>query len=247
VPQAPPAPGAPPRRPSLLLITLDTTRDDAVGRVDGGSPGTPNLDALARGGTRFANAVSPAPLTFPAHCSLMTGLNPPQHGIRDNGIGVLGADLPTVASVLAARGYTTAAFVSSRVLDRRFGLDRGFATYDDRLVAEKSASRAIGGERGRGHRRRPRLVGRPTLKGAGAVFPLDPLLHPHAPPPGGWSESRAQRYAGGVAFVTADRPPSPPSSRPAGASRRRRRHGRCGRAREKEHGTLLSPRGPQFR
>ena len=62
--------------PSLVLLTLDTTRADYVGRVVAGKSLTPNLDALARSGARFTSALAPAPLTLPAHCSLMTGLEP---------------------------------------------------------------------------------------------------------------------------------------------------------------------------
>ena len=122
-------------RPPIVLLTLDTTRDDCVG---GAGSGTPNLERLAARGTRFARALSPAPLTLPAHSSLLTGLDPPRHGVRDNGVGALPGDLPTLATVLRARGYSTAAFVSSRVLDRRFGLHRGFETYDDRMTAEQT-------------------------------------------------------------------------------------------------------------
>jgi arylsulfatase A-like enzyme/Tfp pilus assembly protein PilF len=125
---------APTSGPSLVLITLDTTRADHVG---GTASATPNLDALAARGARYTRAITAAPLTLPAHCSLLTGLEPPHHGVRDNGLGALPADVPTLASVLRARGYATAAFVASRVLDRRFGLDRGFATYDDRMQAER--------------------------------------------------------------------------------------------------------------
>lgn len=121
---------------SLLLITLDTTRADYVG-ARGGASLTPNLDRIAARGTRYVHAITSAPLTLPAHCSLMTGLEPPHHGVRDNGLGALPAEVPTLASVLRARGYATAAFVASRVLDRRFGLDRGFQTYDDRMQAER--------------------------------------------------------------------------------------------------------------
>jgi hypothetical protein len=123
-------------RPSLVLITLDTTRSDYVGRMETGKPVTPNLDRLARAGVRFTRALTASPLTLPAHCSLMTGANPPAHGVRDNGASALPADLPTLASSLSSKGYSTAAFVASRVLDRRFGLDRGFALYDDAMTAE---------------------------------------------------------------------------------------------------------------
>src|SRR5689334_517388 len=83
---------APASRPSIVLITLDTFRSDHVGARRAGKPLTPNLDALARGGTRYLRAIAPAPLTLPAHCSLMTGLDPPAHGVRDNGASSLPED-----------------------------------------------------------------------------------------------------------------------------------------------------------
>ena len=123
-------------RPSIVLITLDTFRADHVGAVRGGRPLTPALDGLARSGVRYTRAITASPLTLPAHCTLMTGVDPPAHGVHDNGASALPADVATLASVLSARGYATAAFVSSRVLDRRFGLDRGFDLYDDAMTAE---------------------------------------------------------------------------------------------------------------
>ena len=189
--------------PSLVLLTLDTTRADYVGRSVAGKSVTPSLDALARAGTRFSNALAPAPLTLPAHCSLMTGLNPPEHGVRDNGVSSLPADVPTLAAVLSRRGYTTAAFVSSRVLDRRFGLDRGFAVYDDAMVAERV------GEQGYPERRAGAVTDA-ALAWAAAVprdRPYFLWVHyydPHAPydPPGDWKRaSRDERYAGEVAYM----------------------------------------------
>ena len=86
---------------------------------------------------RFARALAPSPLTLPAHASLLTGLEPREHGLRDNGGARLPAEPPTLAAVFAAAGYRTGAFVASRVLDRRFGLGRGFEVYDDRMAAEQ--------------------------------------------------------------------------------------------------------------
>jgi len=123
-----------PRR--LLLVTLDTTRADAIGAWGGQAP-TPNLDRLARTGTRWQNALAPCPLTLPAHASLLTGLDPPEHGLRVNGEGSLAPELPTLTSVLASHGWSTGAFIGSRVLDRRFGLARAFDHYDDRMAAER--------------------------------------------------------------------------------------------------------------
>jgi choline-sulfatase len=134
---AAPAPAAPAGPPSVVLLTLDTTRADALGAYGGKVARTPALDALAARGTRWTGAVSPVPLTLPAHVSLLTGLVPPEHGIHDNGTAVLPKEVPTLAAAFAARGYATAAFVASRVLDRRFGLDRGFQVYDDKAPAEQ--------------------------------------------------------------------------------------------------------------
>ena len=121
----------PPSRPSVLLITVDTLRPDALGFVSGRNA-TPNLDALAREGCRFPSAVSPVPLTLPAHTSILTGLLPARHGVHDNG-QVLGRDMPTLAERFAAGGYATGAFVAGYPLRAPFGLDRGFARYDDTL------------------------------------------------------------------------------------------------------------------
>ncbi|MET0555235.1 MAG: sulfatase-like hydrolase/transferase [Vicinamibacteria bacterium] len=123
--------GRAPAPPSILLVTVDTLRPDALGFVAGRN-GTPHLDALAAEGFRFPAAVSPVPLTLPAHASLFTALFPRRHGVHDNG-QVLGAGPPVLAERLAARGYATAAFVSGYPLRAPFGLDRGFARYDDAL------------------------------------------------------------------------------------------------------------------
>lgn len=133
-----PLPAAPAARtrPSLVLVTLDTTRSDHIGCYGAASARTPVIDGLAAKGTRYARAITASPLTLPAHSALLTGLDPPEHGLRDNGVGILPADVPTLAEALSADGYSTAAFVASRVLDRRFGLARGFDRYDDRMTAE---------------------------------------------------------------------------------------------------------------
>jgi arylsulfatase A-like enzyme/Tfp pilus assembly protein PilF len=125
-----PAPGTP---DNLLLITLDTTRADRLGCYGYARARTPHLDRLAAEGVRFENALSPVPITLPAHASILTGLYPFAHGVRNNGNFYLGDKLPTLATRLKERGYRTAAFVSSFVLDRRYGLARGFDHYDDRM------------------------------------------------------------------------------------------------------------------
>ena len=128
----PPQASAPPSaKPSILLVTLDTTRADAVGPESTRSR-TPAFNALAARGRRFRQAYATVPETLPSHVSMLTGLYPGGHGIHENG-RTLPAIHPVAAEKLKQGGYQTAAFVSSFVLARRFGLARGFDTYDDEL------------------------------------------------------------------------------------------------------------------
>jgi arylsulfatase A-like enzyme/Flp pilus assembly protein TadD len=116
-----------------VLVTLDTVRADHLGSYGDAAAETPWLDRLAREGVRFTQASSPVPLTLPSHSSLLSGLLPPHHGLRNNGAGSFPVGRDTLATVLAGQGYRTGAFVGAFVLDRRFGLSRGFATYDDEI------------------------------------------------------------------------------------------------------------------
>lgn len=120
---------------NIILITLDTTRADHLGCYGYKKARTPNLDRLAEEGIRFSNAYCPAPLTLPSHTSILTGLLPVKHGVRNNG-HYLSPGVRTVTEILKERGYKTAAFVSSFSVDSRFGLDRGFEVYDDTFQAQ---------------------------------------------------------------------------------------------------------------
>ena len=117
-----------PAKPHILLVTLDTTRADAIGA------GTPSFNALASRGTRFTNAYATVPQTLPSHASMFTGLYPAGHGVRENA-RFLDARHPVIAEKLRAAGYRTAAFVSAFAVAKRFGIARGFEVYDDELGA----------------------------------------------------------------------------------------------------------------
>lgn len=119
---------APAHQPDVVFITLDTTRWDMLGSY-GGRGTTPQLDALAEEAARYEQAITTAPYTGPSHASLMTGLYPPQHGLRDFLLQALPERNRTLAEILGEAGYDTAAFVSTYVLDPRFGLDQGFDLY----------------------------------------------------------------------------------------------------------------------
>jgi arylsulfatase A-like enzyme len=126
---------------NVLLVTLDTLRSDRVGCYGYKGVETPALDALAAGGVRFANVVSPVPMTLPAHASILTGGYPSRHGVRDNGTYRLTDTHETLAERLKAQGYVTAAFIGAFVLDHRYGTAQGFDTYQDEFAPGSEGSR----------------------------------------------------------------------------------------------------------
>ena len=119
---------------NILLVSIDTLRADALGSY-GGRAATPNLDRLARAGLRFDFAHAHAVVTLPSHASILTGLLPFQHGVRDNTGYRLAAEIPTMATRLRAAGHAAGAFVGAFTLDSRFWLDAGFTVYNDRSQA----------------------------------------------------------------------------------------------------------------
>jgi len=197
--------GADDRVERIVLVSIDTLRADHVGCYGAEGAETPALDALAAEGVRFAAAISPAPLTLPSHTTLLTGRDPPQHGVRHNGFFRLPPDVPTLAEQLRGAGFATAAFVSAFVLDARFGLDRGFDLYDDRLGLLRSSGAPGAVPARRGDR---------TVDAALAWLGEAPdrfflwvhLYDPHAEyePPAPWSERFFGRpYDGEIAFADA--------------------------------------------
>ena len=115
-------------------MTLDTLRADRVGALGDARGLTPHLDALAAKGILFEHAFTTAPLTLPAHASMLTGLFPFRHGARVNGSDSLSPDVPSLAERFRASGAATGAVVGSLVLRSEAGLSRGFDSYDDRFV-----------------------------------------------------------------------------------------------------------------
>ncbi len=115
--------------PPVILISVDTLRADHLSCYGYARLATPHIDSLARGGTLFSEISSQVPITLPSHVSLFTSTYPFANGIRENA-QVLPAGAVTLATVLAAHGYNTAAFIGGYFLERRFGLAQGFRTYD---------------------------------------------------------------------------------------------------------------------
>lgn len=124
-------------RRSAILITLDTTRYDALGRAGI----TPNLDRVAARGVSYTQARTVAPLTLPAHASMFTGLYPPRHTVRGNGPTTLPLEASTVAERAQAAGFQTAGFVGGLTLDRAYGAAQGFESWSQ---PEISATRVLG-------------------------------------------------------------------------------------------------------
>ena len=119
---------------SVVLISIDTCRADHLSCYGFDRQTTPNIDTVAKQGTLFTRAHSTNSSTLPAHSSMLTGTNPPYHGVHDNKNYRLGDDNVSLAEILCEQGYRTAAFVSTFVLKAQFGLDQGFETYDDQVT-----------------------------------------------------------------------------------------------------------------
>lgn len=120
-------------RPNIVLISMDTVRADRLGCYGFRGIHTPVIDSLAAAGVIFRNAIAPTPLTLPSHTTLLTGLYPTAHGVRDNTTYRLSERARTLPEILKENGYRTGAAVGAFVLDRSRGLDQGFDHYDDEL------------------------------------------------------------------------------------------------------------------
>ena len=119
-------------RPNVLLISIDTLRSDHLGCYGYSTP-TPAIDAFAKKSALFETAISQVPLTLPSHCTILTGLYPDQHGVRNNESFILPSRMTTLAELLLKNGYSTGAIVGSFSLDSGFGVNQGFQYYEDQI------------------------------------------------------------------------------------------------------------------
>lgn len=190
------ASGAEAAPPTILLVTIDTLRADRVGCYGRADAGTPVIDRIAEEGVRFTNAQTTAPLTLPAHASLLTGRSLPAHGVLNNGTFVLPAELPRLAEQFQRAGWATGAFVSSAVLASRYGLAAGFDRYDDQIQpgVTRSGVTKLRLEERPGAETADRALAWSTDQGTRPVFLWVHFFEPHrpySPPP-----ALAARHAG---------------------------------------------------
>ncbi len=191
--------------PTVLIVSIDTLRADRLGCYGKADAGTPVLDRLAAGGVRVAHAQTTAPLTLPAHTSLLTGRSLPAHGVFNNGTFALGPGVPTLAERFSKAGWATGAFVSSPVLARRYGLGRGFDAYDDRIVPARP-SRVVHWEERPGAQTVKLALDWLAVQGAKPAFLWVHLFEPHRPyepPPEIAARFPNDHYQGEVATADA--------------------------------------------
>jgi arylsulfatase A-like enzyme/Tfp pilus assembly protein PilF len=198
---------APPleRAPDLFLITLDTVRADALGFAGNREVETPNLDRFAKEGRVFTFAHAHNVVTLPSHACILTGLYAFHHGLRDNVSPPLDPSIPTVAAMLKAKGYATAAFVGAFPLDSRFGLAPGFEVYDDRYGKGRESTEFTMAERPAPEVIRPALewLGKPDDRPRFLWVHLYDAHAPYTPPPPFAERYVKKPYLGEIAGLDA--------------------------------------------
>ncbi|HEX9671290.1 MAG TPA: sulfatase-like hydrolase/transferase [Thermoanaerobaculia bacterium] len=193
----------------VVLISIDTLRSDHLPAYGYRGVETPAIDALRRDGVLFERAYTVTPLTFPAHASLLTGLWPEAHGVRDN-VGypldearIAAGELPYLPHLLRAAGYATGAAVSAYVLQGRGGLRAGFDLYEDDI--EYQTGRGLGGlQRRGGETLGPALEWLRDVAGR-PFFLFLHLYEPHTPydPPAPFARPGRSPYDGEIAAADA--------------------------------------------
>lgn len=189
---------------SIVMVTLDTTRADRLGCYGATSGLTPFLDEMAKKGVVFEAAQTVAPVTLPAHASMMTGLYPIKHGARNNGMFVVPDEIETLAEVFSEEGYATGAFISAQVLVKQYGLAQGFDIYDDDLSQGKKIGRTMVPSRRGSITLESALSWLETIPSEKPVFLWLHLYDPHAPydpPPEFRNRFPGDPYGAEIAFA----------------------------------------------
>jgi arylsulfatase A-like enzyme/Flp pilus assembly protein TadD len=193
-----------PSSPPVIIISIDTLRSDRLPMYGYRGVETPHLDALRADSILYQRAYSHCPLTLPAHTSMLSGLLPSEHGVRDNIGFTVSKEVPLLPQLLKEKGYRTGAAISAFVLRRDTGLARGFDFYDDE-VEPLGAAQVIGRVQ-RDGRETARIATNWIESQAGSPFFF--FLHlyePHTPylPPEPFLSRYKDRYDGEIAYSDA--------------------------------------------
>lgn len=186
----------------VFIISIDTLRSDRLPMYGYKNVETPALDGFRNDGILYEHAYAHTPLTLPSHSSILTGLLPAEHGMRDN-IGFnLRADVPTLTETLKAKGYATGAAISAWVLRREAGLNRGFDLYDDAVEALPDKARLISNIQ-RDGATTANIAKEWIAKQDKPVFFLLHIYEPHTPytPPEPFKSKYANAYDGEIAHA----------------------------------------------
>jgi arylsulfatase A-like enzyme/Flp pilus assembly protein TadD len=192
---------------NVILITLDTTRADHLSCYDAEHVQTPNLDALAAAGTIFDRCISQAPLTLPAHTTILSGSYPAFHQVRDNGSFVVPEGLELLSETLRRRGFATSAFISAYVLHRKWGLNRGWDYYGDSFRFNKLKTISLSNIQKLAGDVLPEAEAWLEKNGKQRFFSWIHLYDPHSPytPPEPFASLyRSNPYQGEVAYMDAE-------------------------------------------
>lgn len=196
--------GTPSAATPVILISIDTLRSDHLPAYGYGAVATPNIDALRADSILFERAYSHVPLTLPSHATILTGMLPGDHGVRDNVGYRLADNIPTLQELLKKNGYATGAAVSAFVLRHETKIARGFDFYDDN-VEPLNGERVIGRVQREGHE--TLAAAQPWLeKNSGRpFFFFFHLYDPHTPytPPEPYMSRYSNHYDGEIAYADA--------------------------------------------
>lgn len=202
------------RRPSVLVIIVDTLRHDYLGCYGSRFAQTPNMDRLAAGGASFLQCVTAAPVTLPSVSSILTSSYPVYHGVRDNGVFKLDPSLVTMADVFRDNGYSTGAVVGAYVLSEHSGIDQGFEHFDAEFSGNYGEESSLLPERSRDVSMTQRRAAEVTERAAewlrDAKRPFFLLAHyfdphgPYDPPPSYIKRHPKNKYLGEVEYTDAN-------------------------------------------
>ena len=194
-------PGATYPKASVVLVSIDTLRADHLALYGYRQGRTPTSDRLGREGIAVDDVYSHVPLTLPAHASMLTGLLPPKHEVRDNMGFHLKEGHRTLAERFKAAGLATGGAISAYVLRSQTGIARGFDTYDDELTID-AGSESLGSLQRDGGVAVASLLRFVEAQGGKRFFAFLHLYEPHSPwaPPEKYRDL-ASPYDGDVAYA----------------------------------------------